>query len=448
MRADVATRQAWLVWTTAVIIYVAAVFHRSSLGVAGIAAAQRFGVGPAALGTLTVLQALVYAAMQVPTGLLVDRFGPRRVLTVSCVLMGFGQLAFAIADSYALGLAARAVLGLGDALTFVSILRLVAAHFPARQYAVVVTITAALGAIGNLAATVPLTLLLESVGWTATFLVAGVGTAVYSGLAMARLRDRPAGEPARPGVADGPARLLSGVRSVWRVPGTRLSFWVHFSTMFAPSVLGLLWGVPYLVGAQGLSERAASSVLALTVIVAMIAGPALGALISRRPEWRMPLVVGYLGIAVCVWAVLLGWSGPLPSAVLFVAFGLLSLGMPVSAIAFAIVRDYNSLRRVGTATGVVNVGGFCATTLACLGVGVVLDQFSALPQVTAFRIALLVVAGMLVLGIWRTAVWWRRARAAVFAAEARGELVPVRLRYRRRWDAQPVPVAAPVAAAA
>ncbi|KAA2258601.1 MFS transporter [Solihabitans fulvus] len=436
MPVDRATRQAWLIWTTAVIIYVAAVFHRSSLGVAGLQAGERFGVGPAGLGTFTVLQIGVYAAMQIPTGVLVDRFGPRRVLTAAALLMGLGQLLFAVAHSYPLGLTARAVLGLGDAMTWVSVLRLVAAHFPARKYALVVSFSAALGALGNLVATVPLTLLLGSVGWTLTFLVAGGATAVYA-LVTARLRDHPAGAPA-PETEPIPLRtVLHRVATAWRVPGTRLGFWVHFTTMFAPAVLGLLWGFPYLVRAQGMSEHAASSLLSVLVIGALVGGPLLGGAIGRRPELRMPLVGLYLAAAVAVWAVLLTWpGGRVPAPLLVVAFALISLGGPASSIGFALARDYNPLHRVGTATGVVNVGGFVATTVSALGIGLVLDRAGAAAPAQAFRVALLVVVAVLALGIWRTIVWWHRARAAVFAAAERGEDVPVQLR-RRRWELQP-----------
>jgi len=112
----------------------------------------------------------------------------------------------------------------------------------------------------------------------------------------------------------------------------------------------------------------------------------------------------------------------------------LSLGGPISGIAFALARDYNPMHRVSTATGVVNVGGFAAVTGSALTVGVLLDLFDWLPPAQAYRIAFLALAVMLVIGVWRTAVWWRRARTAVFEAEARGEDVPVQLR-RRRWDA-------------
>jgi MFS family permease len=428
------TRRALTIWAIAVLVYLAAVFHRTSLGVASLEAGRRFGLGPAALGTFTVLQVGVYALMQIPTGLLVDRFGARRVLTVAALLMGLGQLLFAVATSYPLGLLARGVLGVGDALTFVSVLRLVAAHFPARRFAALAAITPAVGALGNLAATLPLTVLLDGVGWTATFAVTGAATAGYAVVLALRVRNEPVGATVRRGEPESLRVVLGQVRHAWRTPGTRLGFWVHFSTMSAPAMLGLLWGFPYLVQAQHLSRPAASAMLGVLVVGAIVGGPAIGAVISRRPECRTPLVVCYLLAALGVWAVLLGWpGGHVPAGLLVAGFAVLSIGGPASSIAFALARDYNPLRRVGTASGVVNVGGFVAITVSALAVGVLLSLCASLGSAAAFRIALLAVVAVLLLGLWRTSVWWRRARAAVFDAAARGENVPVRIR-RRAWD--------------
>ncbi|QFZ22646.1 MFS transporter [Saccharothrix syringae] len=435
MPVDRATKRAWLIWSTAVIVYVAALFHRTSLGVASLEAGDRFSVGPAALGTFTVLQIGLYALMQVPTGLLVDRFGPRRVLTAAALLMGTGQALFALADSYPLGLAARAVLGVGDAMTWVSVLRLAAAHFPPRRYTVVMTLSAALGGAGNLVATVPLTLLLQNAGWTATFLIAGGATAAYSAVVTWRVRDVPDGVP-QPVSEPVPLRAVGAkVVAAWRQPSTRLGFWVHFTTMFTPALLSLLWGFPYLVEAQGMSRPAASAVLSTLVLVAVVAGPVMGAVIGRYPVWRMPIVGAYLAVAVVCWAVLLGWpGGVLPAPVLYALFAVLAIGNPVSGVAFAIVRDYHPLHRVSTATGVANVGGFAAITFTALVVGVLLDLVEpALSAPQAYRVAFLSVAAVLLLGVWRTVVWWLRARGVVLAALERGEVVPVEVR-RRRWD--------------
>jgi len=119
-----------------------------------------------------------------------------------------------------------------------------------------------------------------------------------------------------------------------------------------------------------------------------------------------------------------------------VAFAFLSLGGPASMIGFALARDYNPISRVGTATGVVNVGGFVATTIAALAIGVLLQWTGG-----NFRVSLLAIVAVLAFGTFRMLVWWRRTRAHLFAAEARGEELPVRI-TRRRWDAPEEPVAA------
>ncbi|WP_228771347.1 MFS transporter [Actinokineospora iranica] len=429
-----AKRRALVIWATAAAVYLIAVFHRSSLGVAGLQAADRFHLDAAALGAFTVLQIGVYALMQIPTGLLVDRFGPRRMLTAAAVLMGLGQVLFAVAATYPLALVARGVLGLGDAMTFVSVLRLIAAYYPPRRYATFAAITAALGAVGNLAATLPLTLLLADAGWTATFAVAGAATAGYAVVVALRVRDTPEGEQAHRSDAVGAREVADQVRQAWRVAGTRLGFWVHFSTMFAPAVLGLLWGFPYLVQAQGMSAAAAGAVLSLLVVVGMVTGPFIGEFMGRRPQARVPMVAAYLGVAMVLWGLLLGWPGGVaPAPLVVVAFGVFSVGVPLSGVAFALARDYNPIRRVGTATGLVNVGGFTAVTITAFGIGVLLGGDAAAADAGAFRVAFLAVAAVLLFGSWRTLVWWRRARAAVFAADARGEAVPVQIR-RRTWD--------------
>jgi MFS family permease len=159
-------------WLLAATVYFLAVFHRSSLGVAGLLAEHRFGITGAQLSVFVVLQIGVYAAMQVPTGVLVDRYGPRRLLVIAAALMGFGQLLFAFAPSYPIALVARALLGCGDAMTFVSVLRFAALHFSPRRYPVLVALTSTIGMAGNLLATLPLTLLLDSFGWATSYAIA------------------------------------------------------------------------------------------------------------------------------------------------------------------------------------------------------------------------------------------------------------------------------------
>lgn len=142
--------RAWRVWCAAAGVYLVAVFHRTSLSVAGIAAAQQFHISASQLATFMGLQLLVYAAMQLPVGTLLDRFGSRRLLTTGIVLMTLGQLGFAVSPSYALALLSRGLVGLGDAMTFLSVMRLVALWFPKARKPLLTQFTAIVGQLGTM----------------------------------------------------------------------------------------------------------------------------------------------------------------------------------------------------------------------------------------------------------------------------------------------------------
>ena len=133
--------RAWIVWAVAVGAYTIAVLQRTSLSVAGLDAAARLEVSAGVLGTFAVVQLLVYAGMQVPVGVMVDRVGPRVLMVIGAVLMAVGQVRLAFAHSFPTALAARILVGAGDAMTFIAVLRLVTAWFPPRQVPLITQVT-------------------------------------------------------------------------------------------------------------------------------------------------------------------------------------------------------------------------------------------------------------------------------------------------------------------
>jgi MFS family permease len=139
----------WIVWATGLLAYIVAVLDRTTLGVSGLDAADRFGASPGVLSTFVVLQVIVYAGAQVPAGLLLDRFGSKALIVAGAALMAAGQLVLAFTESLPAAIAARAVLGLGDAVTFISVLRLVPHWFPSRQVPLVTQLTGICGQLGQ-----------------------------------------------------------------------------------------------------------------------------------------------------------------------------------------------------------------------------------------------------------------------------------------------------------
>ncbi|MEO6605306.1 MAG: MFS transporter, partial [Aeromicrobium sp.] len=165
-------RGAIVVWSVGLLVYLLAVFHRSSLAVAGLAATERFDISAAQLSTFTMLQLLVYTLMQIPVGLLLDRFGSRRIMLTGLLTLTTAQALFAVADTYAVALTARVFVGMGDAMIFVCVLRLVNTWFLPRRIPLFTQMTGVLGQLGAIIAAVPMTLALRELGWTKAYLLA------------------------------------------------------------------------------------------------------------------------------------------------------------------------------------------------------------------------------------------------------------------------------------
>lgn len=365
-------RQALVVWTVALLVYLLAVFHRSSLAVAGLAATERFGISAAQLATFTMLQLLVYAGMQIPVGLLVDRFGSRAVLLAGASILTCAQTGFAFADSYALALVARLFVGMGDAMTFICVLRLVNTWFAPRRIPVIIQLTGVLGQLGAIIAAVPMTWALAHLGWTHSYLLAAApGIVMVVGL-LAVVHDGPGVRTLR-----GPALALAEIRgslaASWEHPGTRLGFWMHFSTQFSATVLGMLWGYPFFVKGEGVSDAGAGVLLTIMVVAIMATGPVLGWRISIRPWQRSTLVLGIVGLIVVSWTVVLAWPGHAPYALLVWLVIVTGFGGPASMIGFDLGRTSNPPHRLASATGIINQGGFYASLVLVIAIGLILD---------------------------------------------------------------------------
>ncbi|MCH0563075.1 MULTISPECIES: nitrate/nitrite transporter [unclassified Streptomyces] len=371
-------RRAMAVWAVGVSVYFVAVIFRTSLGVAGLDAVERFHVGASALSTFSILQLLVYAGMQIPVGLLVDRLGTRKVLTMGAVLFTAGQLGFAFSPSYGTALASRALLGCGDALTFISVLRLGTRWFPARRGPLVAQLAGLVGMAGNLVSTLVLARLLHGLGWTAAFGGSALAGAVVLLLVSLFLKDHPEGFEPEPPAHRGASFVRRQIAASWREPGTRLGLWVHFTTQFPAMVFLLLWGLPFLVEAQGLTRGTAGELLTLIVLSNMAVGLVYGQIVARHHGARLPLALATVGATALVWAVTLSCpaltsTGRAPMWLLVVLCAVLGACGPASMIGFDFARPANPPERQGTASGITNMGGFVASMSTLFAVGVLLD---------------------------------------------------------------------------
>lgn len=399
-------------WVVGVAAYVLSVTNRTSLSAVGVDAAHLFQADASTLSLFAVLQLAVYGLMQVPVGVLLDRFGSRPIMVTGMILMSVGQLVMAFAPNVGVAIVARMILGAGDAAIFPGVLRLVSIWFPAQRGPLMAQLTGIVGQLGQLVALLPLPLLLHSTSWSVAFgSLAGLGV-LFTMLVFAVIRNRPSAHTADISVNTdtGAIRVVTSqidlrvsLRAALTQPGTRLGFWTHFTTPFAGTAFMMLWGIPFLTIGEGLSTTAASLVTTVFVVCGIVFGPVIGTLSSRHPTSRSLIVVlPTVALQVAAWLAVILWPGPAPLWLLILLVIALASGGPASMVAFDHARTHNPQHRLSTATGVVNGGGFLAGLIAIFLIGLALDlQGAGAPdtyRLDAFRWAFLTQIPLWLLG--------------------------------------------------
>lgn len=378
------SRRALVVWFAAVIAYILAITGRTSLGVAGVEAMDQFHIDASRLAVFTSVQLGVYACAQIPMGMLIDRFGARRMLVVGALMMGLGQVLLGLTTSYPVAIVARVIIGSADATAFLSVMRILPAWIPLREAPVFTQLTGGLGYIGQFMSAVPFSMLLHAYGWSPAFLSLGAGSVLVALLAWVAVADSPF--PDRTLTDAGKDRGTDrgrderrGIRAtlafVVRQPACWLGFFIHF-TLMSQVVFTLLWGVPLMTLGMGLSGSQASGILVLNMVVSVVLGPVMGVISGRARRRRPEVTLVATLIVATTWAVF--FMSPDPRGLVAVAVvNVIVPGLaPVANYGFDTVREEVDRRFTATATGLSNMGGFLAAMVAAQAAGLVLDAVS------------------------------------------------------------------------
>lgn len=393
------TARAWWVLLLGLLAYIVAVWNRTSLGVAAVEAQERLGASASQLALFSVVQVGTYAALQVPVGVLLERFGSRRIITGGVFLMALGQVAMATVHLIPLAVVARLLVGAGDAAIFVSVVRAAAGWFAPRHMPLLTQLIAIVGQGGQLVASLPMIILLHTVGWTGAFLViagiSGLATiAVFAGIREA---------PRQVASTDKLEWTAVGnvVRGAWRAEATRLGFWCHFTVQFPGMLFVLLWGYPYLVEAEEVGPYTAGTLISLMVPSGIAIGLVLGRLSGQWPACRMRLVLACVGLTSGTWATVLLWPGPAPIWLLTVLAIVLASNVPASMLGIDIARSGGPSRRLGISVALCNAGGFaaCLIAMGCIGIAIDLSEaFGGSPRLS-FRLGMATQLLVTVLGV-------------------------------------------------
>lgn len=364
-------RRRLIMLVVVVAAYVLSFFQR--FAPAGIAQdlAAAFQTSAASLGALAATYFYVYTVMQVPTGILVDTLGPRRILLLGGLVAGGGSLLFGMADSLNGALVGRTLVGLGVSVVFIAMLKIIAVWFEERRFATVVGMSMLVGNFGSVLAGAPLSWLAQSAGWRGVFVGVGFVSLALGGLCWLLVRDRvTAGEGAHPHAVDRTV-VLSGLLSVVKNPYTWPAAAVNFGIAGSFFAFAGLWATPYLTQVHGMTRAVASTHLSL-----YFAGFALGCLfiggLSDRLGRRKPIVVAATHVYGLIWLVwLTGMT--MPVAVSYALFTAMGLATASFTLTWACAKEVNPPQLSGMSTSVTNMGGFLGGALLQPLVGWVMD---------------------------------------------------------------------------
>lgn len=414
---EVVTRRALVVWVAGVACYIVAITGRTSFGVAGVEAIARFDVDASRIAVFAAVQLGVYALAQIPTGLGIDRFGPRAVVMFGAVVMGLGQFLLALTTSYPLAIVARVLIGAGDASAFLAVMRLLPYWFPLRKTPLFTQLTGAIGQTGQFISAVPFLALLGSAGWTGAFVTLGATSILLAGLAGLAIKDLPdvdrhAAHASESGTAASRRdSLRTRMRTLLRTPVAWQGFFMHYSCLMFQLVFLMMWGFPLMTLGMGLSAQQAGAVLAINTVVTVFSGPLHGLFSARISAVRHWAVVGFSVTIVLTWAVFFASATPRGLTAIVVVNVIVALCASSANYGFDNVREGVPREVVATATGLANMGGFLAGMAASQGIGVVLDISSAGSEYAwgDFQVAALAagvvwavgVIGLLVASAWR-----------------------------------------------
>jgi MFS family permease len=394
--------------------YLVAVTQRSNLGVAALEASDRFQVSATQLSSLGVLQLVIYAVMQVPVGVLLDRYGAKAMLVFGSIAMGLGQLLVAFATGFEAAALGRMLVGFGDAFIFISLTRTVNAWFTGTKASVIQQLVANLGQLGQVMSAIPFHFALQTLGWSPAFSIAAIASVMSSVLCLAFIRSY--------AISRAPISLAGVKRLVFenlRDPATRTAFWVHFTLQSSGSSFVLLWGYPYLVSAQGFDPEFATGLLSAFVFIGFVVGPLISAYAAKSSTRKYALTMG-LGLAIiAAWILVLITPAALPIGFVLVFVLIVGAGGPASMMAFDYSRKLIPAQRMGTANGLINTGGFIAAFSLMLGVGLLLDLaqrtgFSTSTYSnTGFQLAFWLEPAVVAFGLWRFHVASRTLSARI-----------------------------------
>jgi len=364
----------WVVWALACVFYFYEFLLQVSPGVMGSELMRDFAITGQTLGVLSGFYYYAYTPMQLPCGILMDRFGPHKVLTFATLICALSTVAFSVTDSLIMAYATRLMIGLGSAFAAVGTMKIASNWFSTKWFALLTGLMVTIGMLGAIGGEAPLALLVDNYGWRSSMFSIGIAGLVLALLIFIIIKDQPDDNVMRAGKIDSSQRekifssllVLIKNKQLWLTA-------IYGSLVFmATPVFCGLWGVPFLMLKMSIAKAVAANYVSLVFIGWAIASPLWGAFSNRIGLRKPPLYIGAIGALLSSLAFI---YAPIKSAwlmqALLIAFGLFSAGFLPS---FSIAKELCNKKYVATGLGFMNMFNMIGIAFAQPFIGFVLDK--------------------------------------------------------------------------
>lgn len=389
-------------WPILSILYILGftnIFLRSSFGVMAPDLAREMSLTPAALSFVASAFFFAYAFMQVPTGMLLDRFGPRRTLATMLLFTMAGAALFAAGRTPEMLAAGRILMGIGCAGVFTGAFFVLTLWLPPERVVSQIGMLNSFASMGNLCATAPLALLLAWIGWRSSYEIFTVAVALILTAVALVMRDTAPGRAPSSSKDENLRQIFAGVREAIRQPGMKRLLFAGLP-MSASSTISGVWGAPYLKDVHGLDDGARGGVLLAIALCGMSGHVLYGQIARRLNTLKWPILAGSTLILAVTLALSLAERPPL--WLVTVLFGIMAIASAYPTITHAHARGLVPAHLMGRGVSVTNMGVMTAIAMAQLTFGWIVGAVPAvagIPPEIAYRLGFAAQAVVALTGI-------------------------------------------------
>lgn len=343
---------AWLICGLGALYYSYEYFLRISPSVMESALREHFKLSATGFGLLSAIYYYAYVPLQIPVGVLLDRYGPRLLITIACFICVIGTFMFASTTNFWFAASGRFLVGFGSAFAFVGVLKLATIWLPEDKLAMVSGLAAALGTIGAMIGDNLLGSLVVNVGWRQT-----VNLTAYFGIGLMfvlwfGLRDKKSHQR-RSGTVDNFRKSMIDLGIIAKNKQIWINGMFGCLVYLPTTVFAELWGIPYLKHAHGLSQANADFSNSLLFFGFTIGAPLMGFISDRLKRRKLPMLFGATGAGILMMMIL--YIPNLSQIQLNILMFFLGLLYSAQCIVFAVGRELSPNEAAGTAMAMTNM---------------------------------------------------------------------------------------------